>query len=211
MRWLESRILWGSLLILAGVLFLLQNLGLLPAGNLFWMVLIGVGGAIFLSIFIQNRTNWWALIPGLTLVSIALVIGLGVFAPRLADRWGGSLVLGGIGLSFALIYLVERQHWWAVIPFGVLFTLASMVALEQINPGLETPGVFFLGLSATFVLVALLPNPQGELRWAWIPAAILLAMGVLFIAAAEEMLAYIWPAVLILAGLFLIYRTFRSR
>ncbi|MDI6694935.1 MAG: hypothetical protein QME21_07815 [Anaerolineales bacterium] len=211
MRWLESRILWGSLLILAGVLFLLQNLGLLPAGNLFWMVLIGVGGAIFLSIFIQNRTNWWALIPGLTLVSIALVIGLGVFAPRLADRWGGSLVLGGIGLSFALIYLVERQHWWAVIPFGVLFTLASMVALEQINPGLETPGVFFLGLSATFVLVALLPNPQGELRWAWIPAAILLAMGVLFIAAAEEMLAYIWPAALILAGLFLIYRTFRSR
>lgn len=211
MKWLESRILWGSLLILTGVLFLLQNLGFLPVGNLFWMVLIGLGGAIFLSIFFQNRLNWWALIPGLMLFSIALVIGLGVFAPRLADRWGGSVVLGGIGLSFALIYLVERQHWWAVIPFGVLFTLASMVALDELYPGLETPGVFFLGLSATFALVAILPNTQGELRWAWIPAAILLVMGVVFMAAAGEMLAYIWPAALILAGLFLIYRTFRNR
>jgi hypothetical protein len=106
---------------------------------------------------------------------------------------------------------VERQHWWAIIPFGVLFTLASMVALDELFPGLETPGVFFLGLSATFALVAVLPNTQGELRWAWIPAAILLVMGVVFMAAAGEMLAYIWPAALILAGLFLIYRAFRGR
>jgi hypothetical protein len=62
MRWLESRILWGIVFIVGGVLFLLQNLGILWLGNLFWIVLLGLGSLFFLSFFLQNRANWWALI-----------------------------------------------------------------------------------------------------------------------------------------------------
>lgn len=208
MKWLESRLLWGSLLILGGVLFLLQNLGIIPLGNIFWVVVLGLGGVFFLSFFIQSRANWWALIPGITLLSITTLVALEWIFPAIGDAWGGSIVLGGIALSFFLIYLVERANWWALIPGGVLLTLAATVGLERFFPGLETAGVFFLGMGLTFGLVAALPNPQGEMRWAWIPAGILLLMGVIFMAAAGELLKYLWPAALIIAGVFLLFRSF---
>lgn len=211
MKWLESRVLWGSLLILGGVLFLLQNLGILPLGDVFWVIVVGLGGLFFLSFFLQSRGNWWALIPAFTLLSITALILFNQFAPGVSGNWGGSIILGGIGLSFWAIYLVERANWWALIPGGVLLTLSATVGLEQLFPGLGTAGVFFLGMGLTFALVAALPNPQGEMRWAWIPAGILLLMGVLFMAAAGDLLKYLWPAGLILAGLYLLYRSLRSR
>lgn len=211
MKWLESRVLWGSLLILGGVLFLLQNLGLLLLGNFFWALLLGLGGLFFISIYLQSRANWWALIPGFTLLSVTALMLVQQFAPGLGDNWGGGIILGGIGLSFFMIYLVERANWWAIIPGGVLLTLAATVGLEQFFPGLETAGIFFLGMGLTFSLVAMLPNPQGEMRWAWIPAGILLLMGVIFMAAAGELLKYIWPAALILAGAVLLLRSLRGR
>ena len=58
MKWLESRTLWGSLLILGGVLFLLQNLGFLNLGNRFWVIVLGLGGLFFLGFFIRmGRTQ----------------------------------------------------------------------------------------------------------------------------------------------------------
>ena len=63
-KWLESRILWGSLLILGGILFLLQNLNIIQVGGLFWAILAVLGAVFFFYIFFSNRLNWWALIPG---------------------------------------------------------------------------------------------------------------------------------------------------
>jgi len=210
MKLLESRILWGVVLVLAGVLFLTENLGVLHLGDLFWVLIFVASGVFFVSIFVQNRASWWALIPGLTLFSVGLLVFLNWIAPALGDLWGGSIVLGGIGLSFLLVYLVERENWWALIPGGVLLTLALVAGLDELNPGIATAGIFFLGLGLTFALVALLPTPQGEMRWAWIPSGILLLMGTIFLIAWENMLAYLWPAALILLGGFLILRSFRN-
>ncbi|MBN1146035.1 MAG: hypothetical protein JXA78_02170, partial [Anaerolineales bacterium] len=122
-----------------------------------------------------------------------------------------SIVLGGIGLSFVAIYLVERQNWWALIPAGVMLTLAVMVVLGEALPGFDAGGIFFLGLGLTFALIALLPSEEGGLRWAWIPAGIMLLMGVLFVAASENLLVYILPAGLILVGVYLIVRAMGAR
>jgi hypothetical protein len=212
-KWFESRLLWGGLLVVGGVLFLLQNLGFFRFGDLFWGVLLGFGGLFFISWFVQDRQNWWALIPGLALISVAATIALDVFAPNVAEDWGGGVVLGGIGLSFWLIYLVERRFWWAIIPGGVLVTLAAMVGLENTMGGDGAVGIFFMGMGLTFALVALLPHDgqQGSLAWAWIPAGILLVMGFLFLAAAGEMLAYIWPVALIVVGGGMMFRALRRR
>jgi hypothetical protein len=202
------------LLILGGVLFLLENLNILPLGDLFWMVLIGLGALFFLSLTTQNRENWWALIPGMTMLSIALIIGLETFAPALEDRLGGTIFLGGLGLSFLLINLLDRRQWWALIPFGVLSTLAAFVWLQNFVPSLDNPGLVFLGIGLTFALVALQNPPDeapGDLRWAWIPSGILTLIGVIVMAAMGELIGILWPAALILTGLFLVGRTFLAR
>lgn len=51
---------------------------------------------------------------------------------------------------------------------------------------------------------------QGRIKWALIPAAVLLVMGLLLGAAAAPLLNYLWPVALILAGLYHVFRTLIS-
>jgi len=205
-KWLESRILWGALLIVAGVIFLLQNLFNFQLGGFLWGLVLGAAGVVFLAVFFGNRAHWWSLIPGFSLLGIAATILIDVFFPRLGNIFGGTLVLGGIALAFLTIYLFDHNHWWAIIPGGVMLTLSVFVLLEEVFRGFGGAGVFFLGLGFTFVAVALLPTPQGRMTWAWIPAGILLAIGVIVAAASEALLGYVGPIALILAGVYFILR-----
>lgn len=210
-KWLGSRVFWGVLITLAGVVLLLQNLEILEFGDLFWALLIGLAGVFFLSVFITNRANWWGLIPGFTLISLAILIILDRFAPGISDAWDGPIVIGGIAAGFLAVYLVDRSNWWAIIPGGVMLTVVLMVVFDSILTGIGTAGVFFIGMGLTFGLVALAPTPQGRMRWAWIPAGVLLVMGLIFIAAAEAMFGVIWSAALVVIGLFMIFRTLFAR
>ncbi len=210
-RWLGSRVLWGSLLILAGVMFLLQNMGVFRFGDLFWGVLFILGGGAFLAVILQDSAQWWAIIPGLSLIGIGALIFLTVLAPGLMGLLGGTLVLGSIGLAFLIIYLLDREKWWALIPAGTLLTLAVVAAISQVLPGMQTGGVFFLGLGLTFALVALLPSTAGRMTWAWIPAGILAVMGLLLMAVSGNIINYFWPLVIIAAGGFLIIRNLLGR
>jgi len=193
------------------VMFLLQNLGILPLGNLFWALLLALAGIFFFSIFFQQRANWWALIPGFTLFSITILIALDWLLPNLAGKLGGPIVLGGIGVSFIAIFLIDRENWWALIPGGVMLTLTVVTGLDSALPGFETGGIFFMGLGLTFATLGAVSNPDSDLRWAWIPAVILLIAGLLFVAAVEDLLVYIWPAGLILIGAYLIFRALRAK
>ena len=210
-KWLESRILWGTLLILAGVVFFLQNLFNFELGGLFWGALLGLGGLFFIGIFINNRMTWWSLIPGFTLLGVSATILVSSYLPRVGDLLGGVFVLGGIGVAFVAVYLADRRNWWAMIPAGVMLTLSTIVILDQVLGGFGSGGVFFLGLGLTFAVVGLLPTPSGRMTWAWYPAGILFVMGLLISAAAENLFGYIWPIALILGGLILIYRATLSR
>jgi hypothetical protein len=151
------------------------------------------------------------LIPGVILLAVAALIALDAFVPSFNDAVGGFVVLGGIGLSFTLVYLAKRANWWAIIPAGVLWTLAVVSLLGENLPEQKIGGVLFLGLGLTFVLVAILPNPIARMRWAWIPACILAVIGLLIFAAAEEMINYVWAAALVLVGSYLIWRAIRGR
>ena len=211
-RRIDPRLAWGGLLIVGGVIFLLQNLGLLPGGPLFWGGLFGVAGLLFLAFVITNREHWWALIPGLTLLALSAMMFFNVFAPEWEKRLSGPLFLASIGLSFWLIYLLQREHWWAVIPGGVLFTLAVVAWIPLNLPemrDMETGGVFFLGLGFTFLLLGLLPTPHGKMWWPFIPGGILTAMGVLIMLAYGSLLNVIGPALLIVGGVLLLWRAYK--
>lgn len=207
----QTRIAIGLLMIAAGVLFLLQDLGFLEgAGALLWALIFAAAGGAFLYIYFTNRVQWWALIPGFTLLGIGGLIAFDTFIPQYADILGAPLFMGSISLSFWIIYLSNRERWWAIIPGGVLLTIALFIGLESAFEGVELIGVFFLGLGLTFALLAFLPTPEGRMQWALIPAAVLLLMGIFFTAVTFSVLKFIGPAALVLVGLYLVFRTFRT-
>jgi hypothetical protein len=211
MRRSNWQIIFAVFLIAAGLLFLLSNLGMLPFeinnNQIFWLAAFGIGGLAFLAAFVSDlQQNWWAAIPGLTLLGLAGLVGL----PALTNVYGGAFFLGMIGLSFWLIFFIRREFWWAIIPGGVLFTLAGVTLLGESN-GLASGGLFFLGLGLTFLIVYLLPSPSGRMRWAIWPAGVLGIMGALIMTGATGVAEFIWPALLIIIGGLLVFRAMRPR
>lgn len=208
MRRDRSRLIWGAVLIVMGVLLLLRNMGLaqsiLAVG--IWVVFAAAGLA-FLYTFAKDKEKWWAVIPGLGLLGLSILIGLDTIAPRLEDILGGPLFLGMLGASFWVIYSVRRDFWWAVIPGGVLLTLALVAFVDELGAPIDTGGLFLIGLGITFFLVSRLRRETDPLTWALIPGAVLAIIGLLVLAESVAVLTYVWPAVLILAGGYFVYRS----
>ncbi len=205
MKRFDFRVLLGGGLMLLGGLLFLEQFGLLQgAAGWFWAAVLTLIGAAFVRLFFQNmRSNWWAVIPAFALFGMAA----DTILPESLSGFGGMFFLGAIGLAFWTIYATDRSRWWAIIPGGVLVTLAGVSVLDNFLPGDSNGGgsVFFIGLGLTFLLVALLPNPSADTRWAYIPAAVLVLMGAFVGSAATAGLAnYVWPVALIAVGLGLI-------
>ena len=212
MRRFNVGVVAGIVLIAAGVVFLLQGTGILVDGLAYlWAVLFCAGGAVFLYLFVGDTAQWWAVIPGFTLVSIGLLIGLGRILPTVADAVGGSLVPFAIGASFWVIYFLNREHWWAIIPGGVMLSVALMVGLESVLEGEGMGGVLMLGMALTFLLLSFLATPQRRFRWALIPAAVLAVIGLVMLAVSESAMAFVFPSVVILVGVYLLVRVFLRR
>ncbi|MCB0060673.1 MAG: hypothetical protein KDE19_01105 [Caldilineaceae bacterium] len=207
--------IWGILLILAGVVFLLQNMGFaIDIGPLLAMALFGVGSAVFLLTFLTDlKGRWWAAIPGTTLLGLAATIYYSTYAPSFLSPLAGSVFLASIGAGFILVYIVDVEKWWAIIPAGVLTTLAVVAGIDEIRfLNIDTGGIFFIGLGGTFLLVALLSGVRGERQsWALIPAAVLLIMGVLIGTPWIGYMENVWPIALIAAGAIWIFRSTSSK
>ncbi len=205
MKRIDFRILAGAALILLGALMLLERIGLFHgASDFFWGVVFLAGGAYFLYRFANNiHGEWWAAIPGSALVGL----GADSLLSGILGNWGGFFFLGFLGLGFLIIYFTGRERWWAIIPGGVLLTLGFVSVLNNVFGGRETGGFFFLGLGLTFLLVAILASMQ----WAYIPAVVLLIMGALLGTPFVGSLNLLWPAVLIIGGLILIFQFMRRK
>ncbi|MBS3752994.1 MAG: hypothetical protein KGY46_06340 [Anaerolineales bacterium] len=210
MKKLQARTVWGIILIVLGALFLLQELQLV--GNAFqylWIVILAGAGIAFLWTFARSEQGWWAAIPGLALLGLAFASAeeaVGIFP---AFEAGGSVFLGTLGLSFWLIYARRQDFWWAIIPGGVLLTLAVVSGLDEF--GLDYGGgVFFLGLGSTFIFLALLPSRGADTRWSFIPAAVLLIFGLTQMSKLGEQILSYWPVVLILVGGYILIQAWRK-
>jgi hypothetical protein len=203
MKRFDPQIVFGLLLLTGGALALLQTMGYLKdASDVFWGGFFIAIGLLFLSLLVGG--HWWGVFPGFTLFAIGVLI----FLPDTMDDFGGFIFLGGIAISFWVTYVTSpRERWWALIPAGVLTTLAGMTIAAERFGEFETAGFFFLGLSATFLLVALLAG----MRWAYWPALALGIMGVLGLASLFEIANYIWAVALIAAGGFLLFQYFRNQ
>ena len=209
LRKIDSRYLFGGLLIAVGILFLLQEFNIVSsAWSMLWAAVFGVAGLVFLYAYTTDRTQWWPIIPGLALLGLGALIILEEFFN--IGNWGGAIFLGALGLSFIFIYIFHRQNWWAIIPGGVLLTLAFVAGFDDVLSGDAGGGIFFLGLGLTFLILGLLPTEEGRMKWAFIPAAVLLLMGLLLTPPLSDYFMYFWPIGLIGLGLYFILRNLRK-
>ncbi len=220
----KGYIVLGIVLITLGALALLQNLGVLNLLDLLPYITIESGdvlgttltallfagvGLIFLVVFVVNvHWNWWAVIPGFTLMGLAALIA---FGDRMGEA-GAGMFLGAIGLSFLVIYLVRREFWWAIIPAGALLTLAVMIPMISAFPGAPMlgPALLFFGLALTFLLVFLLPSEEERRPWALWPAGILAVIGVMLLLSLGNLINILWAGALIVGGGYLVLRAVRQ-
>lgn len=204
----RSRMLWGSLLVLAGVLFFLQEFRVLgSAFEYLWVILMAAGSGVFLYIYFTQKDQWWAVIPGLTLLGLTLVGLENIIGVIPGGDWTGAVFLGCIGLAFWLVYLRRQEQWWAIIPGGVLVTLALVAGLDFLTDWTDV--IFFLGMGLTFALVALLPDQSYNTRWAFIPAGVLSVLGLVLIAPIQSVVNYVWPVILVGVGIFILIRNWK--
>ena len=206
MKRFESRTFWGLLLIVGGALFLMESLGLLTLDNI-WPIIFAIPGVAFLYAFFTDRKNWWPVIPGLTLLGLGALIAFEQLFPEANDVWGAAIFLGSLGLSFLAVYIRSAaRQWWAIIPAGVLGTIAILTGFEPYLADGIFAGLFMLGLGATFGLVYFFPTPAGRMKWAVYPASILGGIGVLTLISATWLSRILGPAAIIALGIYLILK-----
>jgi hypothetical protein len=206
MRKYNPRLIIGWLLIFGGVLALLDTMGIINnAGGIFWGLVWGTIGIFFIYLLFDDRyRNWWAAFPGFTFIGMAIASIL----PQPLNDLSGLVFFSSIGLAFLWVFFTDKSRWWAIIPGGTMITLGVVSALDEIS-GVDSGGIFFIGLGLTFALVAILPG-GGNRSWAFIPAIILVILGTSLIPALG-IGSYVGPVLLILGGIYLVLRFFRSQ
>jgi hypothetical protein len=210
----KTSIIAGIVLMVMGLLFLLDRLGIMDSGVYVPAMLFAAVGALFLTLFVRSRDFWWAAIPGSVFLGLAAVIAATQVMPGSA---GGAFLFLFMGAGFAAVYFRQQAFWWALIPAGVLFTLAVIVALPGLQ-GTAVAAVLFLGLAATFGVVSAVPvrtsGHTGTMKWPLIPAVILGVLGLIFALQATVLLVsleFAVPTVMILAGIALLVYAYRIR
>jgi hypothetical protein len=172
-------------------------------GTLF-LLLIAVS---FLAVYLNNRVHVWALIPAYVLAVLALAPVM-TSDPRYGPYYG-SIFLLAVALPFFIVYFRSPQNWWAIIPAGAVTTLALVATLgitgwiRGAREGVYATALLMAGLAVTFAVIWL----RHSMPWAKIVSVILAVVAVVSVFFA----ASLWPVVIILAGIYLLYIALRPK
>lgn len=183
---------FGLILIGLGGMLLLSNLGIIDGfGGIVGLIILGGLGAWLLNQYYSGRRQLWLLIAGFTM--------LGAAAATVTGAYAGAWFLGVTGFGFLTAWRENDQRWWALVPGGVLLTLAGVVIADQSMRWLDGGIVFFVGLAATFLTLYALPrNAQS---WAIFPAAASAGIALLIWGSSGS---WLLPLLLIGIGLYML-------
>ena len=156
----------GAVLLLAGVVMLLGGRGVVGmAAEMVWLAALAVV-AMFAWRMLSSRSMLW--------LRIAVHAALTITAAATTTQLSGPAFLGFAAFAFWLVYRTPSRKQpvtgWAIIPAGVLTTLATVAAVDSFRPRWDGGAVFLLGMTATFTVIYLLPPERGGGRWALWPA-----------------------------------------
>ena len=197
----------GVMLFLAMTTLLVDNVGGEWVGSMF-LFLIALS---FFVVYLNNRTRTWALLVAYILFVLSIAPAMASYGGNTAAYFG-SIFLLAVALPFFIIYFQSATNWWAIIPAGVMTTLAIIATLgiagwiKDTQTGGYSNAILMGGLAITFAVVWL----RHAKDWAKIVAIILavLAVGSVFFASYTEIF---WPVAIILAGGYLLYTALRPK
>ena len=199
-------VLLGGLLVLVGIASFLDALDLIPFGGVLWGALFGLGGLAFILYLVQNRTAWWAIIPGVVLLGLSAIIVISSLFPNFEGEIGGFILFFCISAAFWIVYIMNHNFWWAIIPGGVMASLAASILVGNFAT-FDGGGIFLLGIALTFLLLTFLPGMEGNRQWPFIPAGILFVVSLFAIFEDLNLSNLIGAIILIVFGGFLVVRS----
>jgi hypothetical protein len=148
---------------------------------------------------------------------VAYATGVLGIAPLMATggsdaAYFGPIFLFAVALPFFVVYIRSAEHWWAIIPAGVMTILSIITALaisgfiHSTSEGAYVNALLMGGLAATFAVLWLRHNKA----WAKIVTIVLAALAVASIFFVSLYQVY-WPLAIILVGGYLLYKGLRPK
>jgi hypothetical protein len=176
MKTRSTNFLWGFVLILAGALFLAQNLGYIPLlSEQFWMaVFAGLSIVFFAGYFLSGIQNWGLLFPACIFGALALTTFMTL--KGMTSSILGTPIFLAVGLPFVIAFALDRQkNWWALIPAWVMVAIAVIIAFVDLVPGEVIGTLILLAIAIPFLVVYMVDRTR---KWALIPGGVLAAVSV---------------------------------
>ena len=198
----------GVMLFLMFVMLMVDN----TSGEWIGFLFLFMIALSFFVVYLNNRTHQWALLVAYILFVLSLAPAMASFRGDVPAYYG-SVFLLAVALPFFFVYFqYDEKNWWAIIPAGVMTTLAVIATLgiagwiNDAQSGGFSNAILMGGLAATFAVVWL----RNAKPWAKVVTIVLaaLAVGSVFFASYTEVF---WPVAIILAGAYLLFTALRPK
>jgi hypothetical protein len=104
-----------------------------PAGAGRWTgaAFLAILSTGFWAVYLQNHRRWWAVVPGGTLLTLAVVSGS---TEVVGGRAAGAILFFGLALTFVLVAVLPNgrsRQWWPWIVAAALGVFALVVSLQD--------------------------------------------------------------------------------
>lgn len=160
---------------------------------------------------IKREINQGTLLAGVVLILIGIVFLLINF-----NLIGGEAFLIALGAAFLVAFVLTRNLGF-LIPGMILFWLGIAVTIieQDLFPAIDDGSFVLVALGLAFLLIfAFMPRRHW---WPLIPGGILLFIGIMITLedflpfSFGQLMAFFWPALLIVIGLWLVIRQLLRR
>lgn len=170
-------LVWGIALIVAGCLFLAQNLGFFPfLTSLAWVVFFAGLSLVFFACYILAGLRQWGwLFPALISGALALTIGMSSIGVK--GSFLGAPILASVAIPFYVAFALDtKRNWWALIPAWVMSVISVVTLIADFVPGEVIGTLILFAIGVPFLAVYLIDRTRW---WALIPAGVMFVVGII--------------------------------
>ncbi|MDW7679411.1 MAG: hypothetical protein SCK70_02535 [bacterium] len=174
----HQRLIFGVLVIVAGLLLVLNNLKLFAISpSFYWGIMLVIFGLIFFRIHQQLPRRKTTLIFAIAffIIGVWMILDSLFYLP---DDILGALLLWSLGAVFISAFIRDNRRWGWVIPAGVCLVLGAIVVIDafRLLDNQFLGFIFLLGVGLTFWFLYLIRNEKNKLSWAGIVGAIIVIL-----------------------------------